>query len=67
MASSNTVLYQITALFPRHDFESFAKKHHNLKMFHLISSISTHTGSRRIYNREKHIISALMIFCTFFT
>jgi len=28
MAHSNTILRQITALLPRHDFEAIAKDHH---------------------------------------
>ena len=33
MAYSNTILNQTTALFPRHDFENLAKKHHKGQKF----------------------------------
>ena len=37
MAHSNTILNQLTALFPRHDFESLAKLHHNGQKFRSFS------------------------------
>ena len=33
MAYSNTILNQLTALFPRHEFESLAKAHHTGQKF----------------------------------
>jgi hypothetical protein len=37
MAHSNTILNQLTALFPRHDFESLAKVHHKGQKFRSFS------------------------------
>ena len=33
MAHYNTILNQLTAIFPRHDFEYLAKVHHNGQKF----------------------------------
>jgi len=42
MAHSNTILNQITAFFPRHEFEKLAKSHHiGQKIDHLAAGVSS--------------------------
>ncbi|TKB23215.1 DUF4372 domain-containing protein [Desulfopila sp. IMCC35006] len=41
MAHSNTILSQIAAFFPRHDFEKLAKSHHTgQNSGHLVVGVS---------------------------